>query len=67
MTDDVRLGELMGFFRVKATGHVLGDAVENVLPQGRRMRRGRNRMQVDDAKIAFVVFQHGRPIATAPR
>ena len=31
------------------------------------MRRGRNRMQVDDAKIAFVVFQHGRPIAHRPQ
>ena len=63
MTDDMRLGELMGFFRVKPTGHVLGHAVVNVLPQGGRVSRGRDGMQVDDAEIAFVVFQHVRPVA----
>ena len=67
MTDDVRLGELVRFFRVKPTGHVLGHAVENVLPQGGRMRRSCDRMQVDDAEIAFVVFQHGRPVAHRPQ
>ena len=45
----------------------MGHAVENALPQSGRMSRSRDRMQVDNAEIAFVVFQHGRPVPHRPQ
>jgi hypothetical protein len=66
MPDDVRLYELVTFFGIEPTGYVLGYAIKDVLAKGCGVCGGRDRVQVDDAKVAFVVFEHGRPITYGP-
>ena len=62
MTDDVGLDELVTFFRIQSAGDILGHAIEYVLPEGGRFGGGGDGVQIDDAEVALVVLQHGRPV-----
>tara|TARA_Y100001933_G_scaffold207456_1_gene210656 strand:- start:101 stop:691 length:591 start_codon:yes stop_codon:yes gene_type:complete len=63
VSDDVGLDELVTFFRIQTAGDILGHTVEYVLAQSCGSSGGRDCVQVNDAKVAFVIFEHGRPIA----